>query len=251
MIAQNAINYDTEILSRYFFSRKEFSLLFFLLLYHFLQLYVTICDYSSHTRHGIQQCAHSTNHHRVRHNASIILKQPVAGCALPLGIRDNTATCPGEKRGRKGEGKRQKEKKKIESDCTRVPIILEILRRDGAIYLRRISERVQQNTIGETGQRRVKKWRRRRRRKRRVDGGGRGRGGHRGDGGGGKRGKRRGSFYKKSGRERGPFRRRDRRGGTGENGGERRRTGVASERWRGGVTAREADEAGEGGRPRR
>lgn len=112
MIAQNAINYDTEILSRYFFSRKEFSLLFFLLLYHFLQLYVTICDYSSHTRHGTQQCAHSTNHHRVRHNASIILKQPVAGCALPLGIRDNTATCPGEKRGRKGEGKRERKRKR-------------------------------------------------------------------------------------------------------------------------------------------
>lgn len=155
--------------------------------------------------------------------------------------------------GRAGERERErrKEKRKIESDCTCVPIILEILRRDGAIYLRRISERVQQNTIGETGQRRVKKWRRRRRRKRRVDGGGRGRGGHRGDGGGGKRGKKRGSFYKKSGRERGPFRRRDRRDGTGENGGERRRTGVASERLRGGVTARGAGEAGEGGRPRR
>lgn len=47
----------------------------------------------------------------------------------------------------------EKEKEKIESDCARAPIILEILRRDSAIYLRRTSERVQQNTIGETGQR--------------------------------------------------------------------------------------------------
>lgn len=63
MIARNAINYDSKILSRCIFFLKKTSLLFFPLLYHFLQLYVTICDYSSDIRHGIQQCAHSTNHH--------------------------------------------------------------------------------------------------------------------------------------------------------------------------------------------
>lgn len=75
-------------------------------------------------------------------------------------------------KGREGRKERGREKEKIESDRARAPIILEILRRDSAIYLRRTSERVQQNTIGETGQRRVKKWRRRRwgRRKKRVDG---------------------------------------------------------------------------------
>lgn len=110
-----------------------------------------------------------------------------------------------------------------------------------ARYIYAAHPSVQQNTIGETGQRRVKKWWRRRwgRRKKRVDGA---------------RGRRSeeeeeeearedekdaevmavvaaevsgGSFYKKSGRERGPFRRRD-RGARGRT--KRRRTGVASER---------------------
>jgi len=34
--------------------------------------------------------------------------------------------------------KEEKEKEKIESDCARAPIILEILRRDSAIYLRAV-----------------------------------------------------------------------------------------------------------------
>lgn len=102
-------------------------------------------------RHGIQQCAHSTNHQRVQHN--IRKHNPKAtDCGLRPSSRhgeicDDTATCPSEARGRK------EEKEKIESDCTHALIILEILRRDSAIYLRRTFERVRQNTIGESGQR--------------------------------------------------------------------------------------------------
>jgi len=65
-------------------------------------------------RRGIQQCAHSTNHRRSA--ASIILKQPVAGCALPLGIRDNTATRPYEREERKG---RERERENLERLCPR------------------------------------------------------------------------------------------------------------------------------------
>lgn len=67
-------------------------------------------------------------------------------------------------KGKEGRKEEKEEKEKIESDCAprARPVILEILRRDSAIYLCCTSERVQQNTIGETGQRRVKKWWRRR-----------------------------------------------------------------------------------------
>lgn len=64
----------------------------------------------------------------------------------------------GGRKERERENARAREK---ERDYSRAPIILEILRRDSeTIYLRCTSERVQQNTIGETGQRRVKKWKR-------------------------------------------------------------------------------------------